>query len=319
MAVSWIPSEAIEGLMRLPMDIGIGHYDAPPPDHIDDIEEFVNEGCCRFANRLEAWVEIEDGKIITGGCTGGGLVGGTQMGIGKAHLTVAAIGFPELQSSELDGDQATTFVQTAGGRTGAPFPRRVEGARVMRLTAPTAWSTLALTINADGTSSFTPRGASQFPRHWFYDENGDLVSKSATIDYEAWVSADHSHDTPWGNKEHEVHVAARASALELELSRLVMDDASPDIRVIPEGKSFMRQGEEATRMVLILDGVVEIDIDGEIVAESGPGTVIGERSILHGGKRTATVTATTAVKIAEIDCRAIDLAAREQLEQQHSE
>jgi hypothetical protein len=75
MAVSWIPSEAIEGLMRLPMDIGIGHYDAPPPDHIDDIAEFVDEGLCRFANRLEAWVEIEDGKIVAGRCSGTGLVG----------------------------------------------------------------------------------------------------------------------------------------------------------------------------------------------------------------------------------------------------
>lgn len=188
----------------------------------------------------------------------------------------------------------------------------------MKLTAPTAWSTLALTMNADGTSSFAPRGASQFPRHWFYDDNGDLVSKSGTIDYEAWVSADHNHDTPWGNSEHEVHLAACASALELELSRLVMDDASPDIHTVAQGDTLMRQGEEATRMVLILDGVVEIDIDGEIVAESGPGTVIGERSVLHGGKRTATVTATTAVKVAEVDCGAIDLDAREQLEQQHT-
>jgi hypothetical protein len=188
----------------------------------------------------------------------------------------------------------------------------------MRLTAPTAWSTLALTINADGTSSFAPRGASQFPRHWFYDENGDLVSKSGTIDYDAWVSPDHNHDTPWGNKDHEVHVAARASALELQLYRLVMDDASPDIRVIPEGESFMRQGEQATRMVLILDGVVEIDIAGEIVAECGPGTMIGERSVLEGGRRTASVTATTTVKVAEIDCGSVDLSAREQLRQQHS-
>lgn len=318
MAVSWIPQEAIQGLMRVPMDIGIGHYDDPPPQHMDDIEAFVAGGGCRFANRLEAWVEIDDGKIVTGGCSGGGLVAGTQMGIGKAHLTVAAIGFPELRSSELDDDQSTTFVQTAGGRTGAPYPRRVEGARVMKLTAPTAWSTLALTINADGTSSFAPRGASQFPRHWFYDHNGDLVSKSGTIDYDAWVSADHNHDTPWGNTEHEVHLAACASALELELSRFVMDDASPDIRTIPEGEVLMAQGEQATRMVLILDGFVDIDIDGEVVAESGPGTVIGERSVLQGGRRTATVTATTPVKVAEIDCTEIDLRAREQLQQQHT-
>ena len=40
-SVSWIPSEAMVGLMKLPMDVGLGHYDGPPPDRIDDIEAFV--------------------------------------------------------------------------------------------------------------------------------------------------------------------------------------------------------------------------------------------------------------------------------------
>jgi hypothetical protein len=31
-AISWIPSEAIEGLPKIPFDLGIGHYDEPPPD-----------------------------------------------------------------------------------------------------------------------------------------------------------------------------------------------------------------------------------------------------------------------------------------------
>ncbi len=30
-SVSWIPSEAIEGLPKLPFELGIGHYDEPPP------------------------------------------------------------------------------------------------------------------------------------------------------------------------------------------------------------------------------------------------------------------------------------------------
>ena len=46
-----------------------------------------------------------------------------------------------------------------------------------------AWSTLELTINADGTSSRGLAGASPFPRHWVYDENGALIEKSAVIDF----------------------------------------------------------------------------------------------------------------------------------------
>ena len=37
-SVSWIPSEAMTGLLRVPVDLGIGHYDDPLPDHIDDLE-----------------------------------------------------------------------------------------------------------------------------------------------------------------------------------------------------------------------------------------------------------------------------------------
>jgi len=33
-AISWIPSEAIEGLPKLPFEFGVGHYDEPPPDRL---------------------------------------------------------------------------------------------------------------------------------------------------------------------------------------------------------------------------------------------------------------------------------------------
>ncbi len=37
-SVSWIPSEAKSGMFRMPMDLGIGHYDDPLPDVLDDLE-----------------------------------------------------------------------------------------------------------------------------------------------------------------------------------------------------------------------------------------------------------------------------------------
>ena len=33
-AISWIPSEAIEGLPK-PFELGVGHYDEPPPDRLE--------------------------------------------------------------------------------------------------------------------------------------------------------------------------------------------------------------------------------------------------------------------------------------------
>lgn len=299
-SIGWIPSEAMSGLMRLPLDVGLGHYDEPPPDVIDDVDAFVADGRCRFANHLSAWAEVEDGRIVDAGCDGGGRVASTDLSLGPAGVSIGAVAFPELRATETDGDRAVTFVQTVGARTGAPFPRRTGSGLRMKLTAPTAWSTVAVTIGADGTTSFEARGASPFPRHWFYDATGRLVTKSATIDYRDWTATSHEDDTPWGDAHREIAVAACETALERTLSRLVMDGGDkPTIRTVDAGQELMRQGEPATAMLLVLDGLMEIEVDGRVVAEDGPGSLLGERAVLEGGVRTATVRAVTAMKVAE--------------------
>jgi len=41
-SVSWIPSEAVTGAaFKQPFEIGLAHYDAPPPDAIEDLEAFI--------------------------------------------------------------------------------------------------------------------------------------------------------------------------------------------------------------------------------------------------------------------------------------
>ena len=64
-AISWIPSEAIEGMPKLPFELGIGTYDEPPPDRIEegDLERRDADGF-REANHLKAWVEVENGEIV---------------------------------------------------------------------------------------------------------------------------------------------------------------------------------------------------------------------------------------------------------------
>jgi len=301
-SISWIPSEAIQGFMRLPMDVGLGRYDDAPPDHVANIDEYVAEGKCRFANQLHVWADIEDGHIVDSGSSGGGILAATKV---KPGLAVPAIGFPELRSVERDGDRSITFVQTAGGRTGAPFPRKVGASKKFKMKSPTAWTTLAITIGADGHVACEARGSSPFPRHWFYDTNGDLIGKSATIDFENWVAREHDIDTPWGDRDSEVRVAARVSAIERALSNMIMDGKQPNIREFDAGTILMKQGDHAGSMELLLDGLVEIEVDGEVVAESGPGSVLGERAFLEDGLRTATIRAVTKVKTAEADPESI--------------
>ncbi len=298
--MSWLPSEALQGVMRLPMDVGLGSYDDPPPEQIEDVEDFVAQGLCRFANQLSAWAEVEDGQVVASGSSGSGFVAGTRLGVGALSVTVPGVPFPELRTKEQD-DESVTFVQSAGGRTGAPFPRRAKGTRTMNLTAPTAWTTLALTIRADGTTSFDARGGSQFPRHWFYNGEGELVQKSATIDFDAWTSGVHDATTPWGSNDQEILTAIPATSLERELSKVAMSGRRPTIRSFDSGETLMVQGEDATTMALVLDGLTTVDVSGEVLATCGPGSFVGERAFLEGGARTATVRAVSAVKIAEFD------------------
>ena len=51
-SVSWIPREAIDGMVRLPFELGMAHYDLPPPDHLDDLEGLLERSAVRFANEL---------------------------------------------------------------------------------------------------------------------------------------------------------------------------------------------------------------------------------------------------------------------------
>ena len=79
-AISWIPSEAIEGMPKIPFELGIGRYDEPPPDRLEegDLERLRDADRFREANHLKAWVELEDGKVTSWGHEGDGLVVGTR-------------------------------------------------------------------------------------------------------------------------------------------------------------------------------------------------------------------------------------------------
>ena len=118
---------------------------------------------------------------------------------------------------EISGDSAR-FVQTVGGRAGFPAPRLVKGGPLFRIQSATAWTTLALTLYADGRVEHEVVGASPFPRHWIYDNEGNLAEKSGTVDFKTWYRESHGDNTPWGDEESPAVVAAAETALERELS-----------------------------------------------------------------------------------------------------
>ncbi|HUR78088.1 MAG TPA: cyclic nucleotide-binding domain-containing protein [Acidimicrobiales bacterium] len=303
-AISWIPSEAVTmASFKAPFEIGISHYDDPLPDHIDNLTALRDADKFRFANVLRAWVDVSDaGKILGYGYSGGSMIGSTTLRVGKKEMTFGAHPYPDIQRDPVVTDTSVTFVQTGGGSTGVPAPRRVAKPPFVQWEAPTAWSTLSLTINADGTSKGELVGASPFPRHWIYDDNNDLIAKTGMIDFKEWFRHAFDKHTPWGDEDSPAFVTTVETALERELSkRLMRDGAKPKYKKLKEGENLVEQGDKGEEMFLLLDGVLEAVVDGEVVGDLGPGALLGERALIETGLRTATLRAATKVRVAVVD------------------
>jgi hypothetical protein len=230
-SVSWIPSESISGMFKTGFSVGASHFDDPPPDVLQDLDGLFVAGAFRFANHLAAWIEVHDGRIVDAGYAGRGYISRTTFGWGpRREVTFQPAAFPELRTDpEITATGArfsqTTggrFSQTTGGRTGAPMPRAVSGKPFFQWLAPTVWTTLTLAIGADGSARGEMTGASSFPRHWIYDNDGQLVAKSGLADFREWLLTAHGEHSPWGHEETQPLVTVAESALERQLSDTIM-------------------------------------------------------------------------------------------------
>jgi len=318
-SITWIPSEAISGMPKLPFEMGVAHYDEPPPDQVEDLEALREADAFREANELRAWVEFDDdGKPTDHGYSGGGHIGVTRIKLGRRELAFPAVQYPLLQADPEVGEGWVKFRQSAGGHMGLPAPRRVSGKPFFRIKSASAWTTLALTISADGTSKHSLEGASPFPRHWLYDDSGKLVEKSGVIDFAEWYRESHGKNTPWGEEDSPAVTTAVESGLERELSASVMREGKQlERRNLEQGSALVTEGEEGRELFLLLDGVVDIEVNGDRVAEIGPGALLGERALLEGGKRTATIWAKTPIRVAVVPQDAIDESALPELAASH--
>ncbi|MGH3038390.1 MAG: cyclic nucleotide-binding domain-containing protein [Gaiellaceae bacterium] len=315
-SISWIPSEAVEGMPKLPFELGIGHYDPPPPDRLeeDDVERLIEDDLVREANELKGWIEVEGGRIVDRGYAGGGLVGKTTFRFGVGDIVFPGVAFETIQQEPEVNEQQVRFVQTAGGHAGFPAPRQVVGAPYFRITSATAWTTLALTIRADGSSEQELVGASPFPRHWIYDQNRELVRKAGTIDFKRWYREVHGEHTPWGDEESDAFVTAAESALERRLSRELMEDSRSLLRRrLDAGDTLVEQGEEGEELFLLLDGVLVAEAAGEELGEFGPGSILGERALLEDGIRQATLRARTRCRVVVVSPSLIERRVRKAL------
>ena len=321
--ISWIPSEAVEGAFKAGFKLGVSHYDPPPPAELGPdtdaaLDDLVATDRLRFANHLRAWAEFDDeGSVLAYGHLGGGKLGATNVHIGT-DVCLGASAMTERRSEPETGPGWIRFTQTNGGRTGAPMPRPVRRRPFVQIKSPVAWTTLELTLHADGRVEGRLVGASAFPRHWVYDTAGTLSAKSGSIQWKGWAGTAFGRHTPWGGEDSPAFVTPAETELDRALSGLVMHGANkPEVRKLHAGDVLTRQGEVGGELFLLLDGVAVVDVDGTQWAEVGPGAVLGERGAIERGLRTATLTARTACKVAVVPADQIGIVPLARLAAEH--
>jgi hypothetical protein len=305
-AVSWIPFEAVKGFLAMPFTMGLAHYDKPLPGRLDDLDAWHRKDLFRECNELKGWIEVQDGRITGWGQDGGGRIGVTRLQLGPKTVTVKAKAMPDIRPEPVVTETFVRFTQTCGGRTGVPAPRPVSRKPLFQIDSAVAWTTLSLTIHADGRSEHELVGASCFPRHWIYDQSGELVMQTGLTDFTTWINDAFGERTPWGAYDSPAMVQPVESALERELASIIVGGTKEKGRAIPKGTTLMEQGASGDEMFLVLDGTFAVEVDGQPVAQVGPGAIVGERALVEKGSRTATLRALTACRIIPVPRRYAD-------------
>ena len=276
-SVSWIPSEAVTG-RRAEGHVRDRRHPLRRPAarrRSTTSRSCARPGAFRFANHLAAWVEIEDGRIVDAGYSGGGLMGPTTVRLAKLRDHVRAGPAPRHPARARDRPTPRSrFVQTTGGRTGLPAPRRVKHPPFVQFKAPTVWTTLALTIRADGTSDFEVLGASKFPRHWVYDDDGQARGQGRARRLQGLVPRRVRQAHAVGRPDSKALVTAVETALERQLSTHDHARATPSPRSARSRRASASSSRASRARDLFLAArrrARRCSIDGEPVAEVGPG------------------------------------------------
>lgn len=74
----------------------------------------------------------------------------------------------------------------------------------------------------------------------------------------------------------------------------------PDIRVYEKGDTIFSRGDAADCLYIVVDGAVDILIDGTVVEHVESGGVFGEMALIDGEPRSATAVAVTDLHLAAI-------------------
>ena len=80
-------------------------------------------------------------------------------------------------------------------------------------------------------------------------------------------------------------------------------DHSSRKRSFEAGQPVFAEGEEGDTMYAVIEGEVDILVDGRLVETTGPGGLIGEMALIDSGPRSATATARTDAVLVPVDAK----------------
>ena len=91
------------------------------------------------------------------------------------------------------------------------------------------------------------------------------------------------------------------SELERRLATTILREGAKLVRRrVARGETLVEQGKPGDDLFVVLDGVFDVEVDGEVMAQVGSGAILGERAVLGDGRRTATLRAARSSRVAVI-------------------
>jgi len=81
---------------------------------------------------------------------------------------------------------------------------------------------------------------------------------------------------------------------------------SDDLVSYPAGTVLFPEGASGEYMYVVVEGRVEITLHGELLADAGPGEMVGEMALINSEIRSATATTITDCVLAYIDRASFD-------------
>ncbi|CAN5651071.1 Crp/Fnr family transcriptional regulator [soil metagenome] len=76
---------------------------------------------------------------------------------------------------------------------------------------------------------------------------------------------------------------------------------APNARAVPAGEPVFRRGEPGDVMYVVLEGLIEVSIDGHPVERLEPGSIFGEMALVDASPRSADAIAAFDSSLAPVD------------------